>query len=42
MLSLERDLILGAVYISAEGSTVYNFCEKGGIGLLEEKNCKIY
>ena len=41
VFSLERDLILGAVYISLEGSTVYNSCEKGGIGLLEEKICKI-
>ena len=41
VFSLERDLILDAVYISPEGSTVYNSCEKGGIGLLEEKICKI-
>ena len=41
VFSLERDLILGAVYISPEGSTVYNSCEKGGTGLLEEKICKI-
>ena len=37
----ERDLILGAIYISSEGSTVYDSREKGGIGLLEEKICKI-
>ena len=30
--------MLGAVYISPEGSTVYNSCEKGEIG---EKICKI-
>ena len=41
VFSLERDLILGAVYISLEGSTVYNSCGKGEIGLLEEKICKI-
>ena len=41
VFSLERDLILGAVYISPEGSTVYDSCEKGGIGLLEEKISKI-
>ena len=38
---LERDLILGAAYISPEGSAVYNSCENGGTGLLEEKICKI-
>ena len=38
---LERDLILGAVYISPEGSTVYNSYENGGTDLLEEKICKI-
>ena len=41
VFSLERDLILGAVYIPPEGSTVYNSCEKGGVGLFEEKICKI-
>ena len=41
VFSLERDLILGTVYISPEGATVYNSFEKGGIGLLEEKDCKI-
>ena len=39
--SLERDLILGAVYISPEDSTIYNSCEKGEFRLLEEKICKI-
>ena len=41
VFSLQRDLILGAVYISPEGLTVYNSCEKGGIGLLEKKICKV-
>ena len=42
VFSLERDLILDAVYTSPEGLTVYNSCEKRGIGLLEEKICKIF
>ena len=41
VFSLERDLILGAVYISPEGSTVYNSCEKERIGLLEKKIAKL-
>ena len=40
VFSLERGLILGAVYFS-EGSTVYNSCEKGGIGLLKKKFAKL-
>ena len=39
VFSLERDL--SSVDISPEGLTVYNSCEKGGIGLLEEKICKL-
>ena len=37
----ERDLILGVVYISPEGSTEYNSCDKGGIGLLEKNFAKL-
>ena len=34
-------MALKTVSRNFQGSTVYNSCEKGGVGLFEEKICKI-